>query len=236
MIEEKTFPDGYLKTILCEHQESFELFEKTLFIENEKYNLTSITKKEEVLYKHFLDSVAGESFFPKNANVAEVGSGAGFPSVPLKIIRSDLNFSLFESTKKKCDFLQNTANLLQFHGFDVYNLRAEEAGRSEKFREKFEVCCARAVARLNVLSEYCLPLLKIGGRFLAYKGDAKEEIREAMRAIEVLGGKISRLAYFSLPENMGERTIVVIEKIKKTPQEFPRGRGRERKNPIGGTV
>lgn len=231
-MEEQVNTEGYLELIQKTYRAQFSLFSERLLRENEKYNLTSITEEEKVLYKHFLDSVAGEGLFPSRAKVAEVGSGAGFPSIPLKIVRDDLDFFLFESTKKKCVFLRETVASLHLRGVRVFDLRAEEAGADKTFRESFDVCCARAVARLNVLSEYCLPLVKVGGTFLAYKGDVNEELEEAQRAIGLLGGKLQKLVRFSLPKDMGERTIVVVEKIKKTPQGYPRGRGKERKDPI----
>ena len=212
--------------------ETFARFRTLLLDYNQRCNLTSVTDEREILYKHFLDSVAGENLFPHGARVAEVGSGAGFPSIPLKIVRDDLSFTLFESIGKKCDFLSFAIRELNFSGMEVRNLRAEDGGREEKYRERYDVCCARAVARLNTLAEYCLPLVKVGGRFIAYKGPAEEEVKEAERAIETLGGKLKETVKFSLPENAGERTLVVIEKIRKTPQKYPRGRGKERSAPI----
>ena len=210
-----------LATITGEKREKFDLFRALLLEYNEKFNLTAVTEEKEMRYKHFLDSIAGESLFPQGAAVAEVGSGAGFPSLPLAIVREDLSFTLFESVKKKCEFLTVAAERLGLK-VAVCNLRAEDAARGE-YREQFDVCCARAVARLNTLAEYCLPLVKVGGRFIAYKGDAAEERREAARAISVLGGKEGGVLAFSLPEGYGKREIVWTLKIKKTPEKYPRG-------------
>ena len=220
-----------LESIQGEYREKFAAFYTLLVDCNQKYNLTSVVEERDVLYKHFLDSVMGERFFPARASVAEVGSGAGFPSIPLKIVRDDLSFTLFESVGKKCDFLRAATKELRFSDMEVQKLRAEDAARGE-FREKFDVCCARAVARLNTLAEYCLPLVNTGGRFIAYKGSAEEEVEEAKNAIAILGGEIEERFSFSLPEGYGERTIVVIKKKKPTPAKYPRGRGKERSDPI----
>ncbi len=199
---------------------------------NKKFNLTSVLEEKEAFIKHFIDSAAGESLFPENCSVLEVGSGGGFPSIPLKILREDLHFTLVESTGKKCGFLNEVVDKLGLCGVQVVNARAEELARNALYREKYGAVCARAVARLNVLCEYCLPFVKTGGLFIAYKGDCADEVNEAARAVEVLGGKIVKVERYSLPENMGERSLVVIEKVKRTPEKYPRGRGMERKKPI----
>lgn len=214
-----------------EYAERFAKFRDLIVEYNRKFNLTAVLGEREMKIKHFLDSLAGERFFPHGANVAEVGSGAGFPSIPLKIVRDDLSFTLFESVGKKCSFLKTVKEELSLGRFEVENLRAEDAARG-KYREAFDVCCARAVARMNTLAEYCLPLVKVGGVFIAYKGEAEEELREAGRAIALLGGKIENVCRFSLPEGYGERTIAVCRKISGTPEKYPRGRGRERSDPI----
>ncbi len=220
-----------LSLIGGEYGEKFAAFRELLLACNEKFNLTSVVEEREILYKHFLDSAMGERFFPVNSTVAEVGSGAGFPSVPLKILRGDLSFTLFESVGKKCEFLETAVKELGLSGMSVQKLRAEDAARGE-FREKFDVCCARAVARMNTLAEYCLPLVRTGGRMIAYKGNAEAELAEAERAIALLGGEVEECAIFSLPEGCGERTIVVIRKKRPTPAKYPRGRGKERSAPL----
>lgn len=137
---------------------------------NEKFNLTSIKDDDEIYEKHFADSLKGEEFFFENAKVLEIGSGGGFPSVPLKIARDDLDFTLIEATGKKCSYLKTIGKELGFENFEVLNGRAEELGKKEEYREKFDIVTARAVAGLNVLCEYCLPFVKTGGIFVAYKG------------------------------------------------------------------
>ena len=133
---------------------------------NKKYNLTSITGEREITYKHFFDSLAGVACFEENATVLEVGSGGGFPSIPLKIARGDLQFSLLESTGKKCEFLRVAVEALGLNGVQVLNRRAEEAAQEGTYRERYDVCCARAVARLNTLAEYCMPFVKKAAGFL----------------------------------------------------------------------
>lgn len=215
-----------------EKKEKFGLFRALLLEYNEKYNLTSITDEKDVFYKHFLDSSAGSRLFKENSSVAEVGSGAGFPSVVLKILREDLSFTLFESVGKKCDFLRVVVDNLQLKGMNIVNIRAEDAAREEKYRERFDYCVARAVARMNTLSEYCLPLVKKGGSFVAYKSGDLSEISEAESAYGILGGKKKAVYAYSLPEGYGERTLAVIGKIKPTPAKYPRGNGKERKSPL----
>ncbi len=229
-MEEKR--EEYLKIIDGEKREQFEIFRQMLLEYNQRYNLTAITQQKEVNYKHFLDSLMGESLFPKNSNVAEVGSGAGFPSIPLKILRDDLTLTLIESTGKKCEFLRAVVDKLQLKGVKICNIRAEDAGRREDMRETFDVCCARAVARLNTLAEYCLPLIKKGGRMVAYKGHAEEEIEEGKKAISMLGGGKTKVFSYDLGEDMGKRMLVLIEKERETPVKYPRGNGKERSKPI----
>ncbi len=215
-----------------EKQAQFDAFYALLLEYNERFNLTAVTEKEEVFHKHFLDSVAGEGFLPRGAVCIEVGSGAGFPSIPLKIVREDLTLTLVESTGKKCVFLKEAVRALGLKGVEVVNARAEELGQDPAFREKFGVAFARAVARLNVLAEYCMPLVRVGGSFLAYKGDAEEEIREAEGALRLLGGGKKEVVRYDLPEGYGTRTLLNVQKEKHTPKGYPRGHGMEKRSPI----
>lgn len=221
----------YEKILNGESKERFEIFKNLLLDYNNRFNLTAITDEKDIYIKHFLDCVAGDMFFGKNVSVVEIGSGGGFPSVPLKLIRDDLKFTLVESTGKKCEYLNTVVDKLEFSCVQVINCRAEELAKDKKYREKFDVCTARAVARLNTLAEYCLPFVKVGGRFVAYKGNCSEEIKEAERAIEILGGEIEQTEKYELPD--GERrTLVVVKKVKRTPEKYPRGQGKERKSPL----
>lgn len=218
--------------LTAKQEEKFERFCEILKEYNEKFNLTSITDDEGIYEKHFADSLKGEEFFPLNANVIEIGSGGGFPSVPLKIAREDLSFTLLEATEKKCGYLRTVGKELSFENFKVVCGRAEEFGKKTESREKFDVATARAVARLNVLCEYCMPFVKKGGCFVAYKGDAEEEIKEAEKAVEILGGKIIEVKDFILSEKSGRRNVIVIKKERETPAEYPRLNGAIKKKPL----
>ena len=220
------------KEILGEKSEKFAQFRALLLEYNQKYNLTTILEEKDMLYKHFLDSGAGVDLFSENARVAEIGSGAGFPSIVLKILRPDLKMDLFESVGKKCEFLNAVVDNFGFKNMHIYNMRAEDAAKDVAFREKYDYATARAVARMNTLTEYCLPFVKVGGKFVAYKSGDVSEILEAESAYKVLGGKKSGVYPYALPEGYGERVLAVIEKVKPTPNKYPRGQGKERKNPL----
>ncbi len=212
-------------------EEKIERFYEELIDYNRKVNLTSVTERKDFFIKHVWDSLAGQKYFKEGAAVAEVGSGGGFPSLPLKLARPDLKFTLMESVNKKCRFLEEVCKKLGLDGMAVLNDRAENAARGE-LREKFDVCCARAVARLNTLLEYCVPLLRCGGTFVAYKGEADEEIAEAQKAAALLGAELVCAEKYELPEGEGARTLAVYRKIRPTPAGFPRGQGKERKFPL----
>jgi 16S rRNA (guanine527-N7)-methyltransferase len=223
---------NYAYIIGEEKKELFDAFYALLKEYNERYNLTAIIEEKEVFYKHFLDSAAGEFLFKKGASVAEIGSGAGFPSLVLKLLRPDLTFSLFESVGKKCQFLRAVVDNLHLDGVNIYNLRAEDAAKDVLHRERYDFVTARAVARMNTLSEYCLPFVKVGGSFIAYKSGDKTEIFEAENAYKVLGGRKKEVIEYALPNGYGDRVLAVIEKVKHTPPTYPRGQGKERKNPL----
>ena len=214
------------------YAEKFEKFKNLLIERNKEYNLTAICDEKEIFIKHFYDSILPESCIEQGAKVVEIGSGGGFPSIPLKIVRDDLKFTLIESTGKKCNFLNEVVDKLNLNCVQVLNIRAEDGAKDKSLREKFDVCTARAVARLNTLCEYCLPYIKVGGRFFAYKGDAGEELEEAAKAIKILGGEVENVLKFDLPENYGKRAVIIIKKVCATPKIYPRGRGLERKKPL----
>lgn len=222
----------YADIVLNVCSDKFEKFVVLLSECNKIHNLTAITDEKGMLYKHFIDSLAGESFFKNGARVVEIGSGGGFPSVPLMIMREDLRFTLIESTGKKYAFLREAVDKLGLNCEQVLNIRAEDGAHNAVLREKFDCACARAVAPLNVLCEYCLPYVRVGGRMIAYKGDVAEELAAAANAVKILGGEIERTVRYELPENYGSRNLVIIRKIKNTPEKYPRGNGKERKNPL----
>ncbi len=222
----------YTEEILGEKAEKLALFRALLLEYNQRYNLTAITEEKDVTYKHFLDSAAGVDLFTNGARVAEIGSGAGFPSMVLKILRPDLSFDLFESVGKKCEFLRVVIEKLGMERVRVFNLRAEDGAKTPEFREKYDFVTARAVARMNTLSEYCLPFVKVGGKFIAYKSGDITEIEEAKSAYKTLGARLVECIEYALPENYGDRVLAVVEKVKPTPPKYPRGQGKERKAPL----
>ena len=224
--------DGYTLLLQGEFKEKFDAYRALILEYNERYNLTTILDEKDMFYKHFLDSVVGEKYFKNGAKVIEIGSGAGFPSMPLKIIRDDLKFTLVESVGKKCEFLHAVVDKLGLKGVNIYSKRAEDLAKDANFRESYDVATARAVARMNTLTEYCLPFVRKGGVFVAYKSGDETEIEEAHSAYKILGGKLKSVERYELPEGYGERTLAVVEKIQTTPNKYPRGQGKERKNPL----
>ena len=201
----------------------FQTYLELLLDWNERLNLTAITDPMEVAEKHFLDSLTLLAARPpkEGAKLLDVGTGAGFPGLPLKILRPDLRLALLDGTRKRLAFLEEVCKALGTEA-EFFHRRAEEAGRDPKLREGFDVVTARAVAPLNILCEYCLPLVKMKGMFLAMKGPgAQAELDQAARAFEVLGGRSVEVIPLALP-TAGERNIVAARKLAFTPKEYPR--------------
>lgn len=217
------------KITLTENQyEQFQKYFELLVEWNEKMNLTAITDESGVALKHFADSLSLLNFvdIPQNSSLADVGTGAGFPGVVLKIARPDIKLTLIDSLNKRLVFLGEVCAQLGIEA-ELIHSRAEDGARDEKLRENFDFAVSRAVARMNVLSEYCLPYVKVGGAFCAMKGaQANEEFKESLNAINTLGGKLEKKYFFELPENGGERAIAVVRKVKNTPQKYPRQSGK----------
>ena|SRR5699024_261081 len=213
----------------------FNIYFEQLVSWNEKVNLTAITDKEEVYVKHFYDSISPSFFFSLKdiKSICDVGAGAGFPSIPLKICFPHLEVTIVDSLKKRITFLENLASELDLEKVHFVHARAEDFGQNKAYREQFDIVTARAVARMSVLAELCIPLVKLQGKFLALKGsNAAEELEEGKKAIKVLGGEVKETHSFSLPVEQGERTIYVIEKLKKTHKKYPRKAGTPGKSPI----
>lgn len=223
---------NYEQLLKGEFKDKFEAYRALLIEYNERYNLTTILEEKDMYYKHFLDSVVGEKYFKKGCKIIEIGSGAGFPSIPLKLLRDDLSFTLVESVGKKCEFLRAAVDKLGLTGVNIYSKRAEDLAREEIHREKYDAATARAVARMNTLSEYCLPFVKVGGVFVAYKSGDTAEIEEAKTAYKLLGAKLKSVEKYELPEGYGERALALVEKVASTPKKYPRGQGKERKAPL----
>ncbi|WP_445489246.1 16S rRNA (guanine(527)-N(7))-methyltransferase RsmG [Niallia sp. 03133] len=222
---------------LSERQlEQFEMYFHTLVEWNEKMNLTAITDKEDVYLKHFFDSITASFYYDplkEPATLCDVGAGAGFPSIPLKIVFPQLKVTIVDSLMKRIHFLEHLAKKLQLEDVEFIHDRAETFGKKNDYRENFDIVTARAVARLSVLSELCLPLVKVGGTFVAMKAaSAKEELQAGQKAISILGGKLVDAHSFVLPEEESERNILIISKEKQTPKKYPRKPGTPNKEPI----
>ena len=212
-----------------EQLNKFDKYYQLLVFYNQKFNITAITEKEEAYKKHFIDSILGVDRLC-GQTLIDVGSGGGFPALPNKIMKEDLKVTLLEATGKKCEFLKAVVSELNLSEVTVINGRAEDLAKDTKYRESFDLCTARAVARLNTLCEYCMPFVKVNGTFVAYKGDGAEEVAEAQNAIKVLGGKVKDIKEYYLED--AKRMLISIEKIKPTDKKYPRGNGKERKMPL----
>ena len=211
--------------------EKFETYAEMLCEWNEKINLTAITDDEGIAEKHFLDSVLPltKVDVPCGTSIIDVGTGAGFPAVPMKIFREDIEITLLDSLNKRINFLSEVSLKTGISAKCIHS-RAEDGGKNPELREKFDIATARAVAPLPVLCEYCLPFVKVGGKFLALKGPNEDE-KEAENALSVLGGKILSVCDYSLPSGDARR-LIIIEKVKETPKKYPRDAGKIKKAPL----
>lgn len=213
--------------------ERFDIYARLLVDWNEKINLTAITEPDEIVIKHFVDSLSIFSAIeiPEGSKVIDVGTGAGFPGVAMLIARPDLDITLLDSTNKKLNVIRDILENIGLEA-NVVHKRAEEAGQSKDFREQYDFATARAVSNLRDLSEYCLPFVKVSGTFISMKSaKADEEIEEGKKAVSVLGGKITEKKTFEL-EDAGERTVILIKKFSSTPARYPRPSAKIAKNPI----
>lgn len=211
----------------------FYLYMQILLEWNEKINLTAITKPEEIILKHFVDSITIAKYLKSNAKIIDVGTGAGFPGIPLKIIRQDIEVTLLDSLNKRVNFLNEVIEKLALPKIQAIHSRAEEAGKSKKYRENFDIATSRAVANLSTLAEYLLPFVKQGGQVIAMKGATiEEELEASQKAIKVLGGKIKKIDTFCLPKSDIDRNVIILQKEKTTPAKYPRKPGTPAKEPI----
>lgn len=215
--------------------EDFEDFKDRVLEKNKVMNLTAITEDEEFNIKHFLDSLSllklGQIQGAKK--VLDLGTGAGFPGVPLKIAKKDLDVTLLDSLKKRIDFLNETIEDMGLEGIRGIHARAEELSRKDDYREAFDLVTSRAVANLATLYEYCLPFVKVGGYMVAMKGpDIEGELKEGQAALKALGGELIEVKKIDLPQDI-EHTLILVKKVKTTPKKYPRAGGKPRKNPIG---
>lgn len=216
-----------------EQLEKFYRYMELLMEWNEKINLTAIIEPEEIILKHFIDSLTIYKDLKNAKSFVDVGTGAGFPGIPIAIINNTLKVTLVDSLNKRLIFLQEVIKELNLNNVELVHARAEEFGQNKKYREKFDIATSRAVANLATLSEYLIPLVKINGKCLCMKAsDVNEEISQSQKAIELLGGKITNVEEFNLPQSDIGRTIIIIDKIKITPNKFPRKAGTPSKEPI----
>ncbi len=215
--------------LIFEQQELFRKYYEFLIQENKKYNLTAITDEEEVYYKHFYDSLTliKTNLIKEGVSLCDIGSGAGFPGIPLKIIYPNLKLTIVESQTKKTEFLKKLVNFLELDNVEIINKRAEEYAHTKYF----DIVTARAVADLSILNELCLPLVKKGGYFIAMKGNYEEELKRTLNGINILGGKLIEVLSFELPKEMGKRNLIIIKK-EKMVQGYPRAFSQIKKKPL----
>lgn len=216
--------------LTVENYDKLRIYANFLVEYNENVNLTALTEPKDILIKHFLDSILMLKYveIPENSALIDVGTGAGFPSVPIKIMRPDIKLTLLDSLNKRIAFLEQLCEKIGADAEFIHG-RAEDFSKLPEYREKFDFSCARAVANMSLLSELCIPFVKVGGKFLAMKGKG-EDISEGQNAVELLGGKISDVVDYTLEGD--ERKIVITEKISQTSPKYPRNSSKIKKKPL----
>lgn len=215
--------------------EKFEILKGLLIEWNEKINLTAITESTEVDIKHFVDSATclATGYIKDGSEVIDVGTGAGFPGVPVRILNDSLKVTLLDSLNKRIKYLADVVDKLDLGNTKLVHSRAEDGGINKLYREKYDIALSRAVAAMNVLCEYCLPFVKVGGYFICQKGPSyKEELENAAKAIEVLGGRVKEVKSYKLADSEITHYVIIIEKIKPTPSKYPRKAGKPAAEPI----
>lgn len=222
-----------INVFLTEEQlENFYNYKNLILEWNEKINLTAIKDEEEFINKHFVDSLTISKYIEENKEIIDIGTGAGFPGIPTKILKEN-KIVLFDSLNKRLKVLDEIISKLKLSNIETLHGRAEETFNNIKYREKFDIATSRAVANLNVLVEYMLPAVKINGICICMKaGNVEVELKEAKKAIEILGGKVEKIENIILPETDIERTIILIRKVRQTPKKYPRKPGTPSKEPI----
>lgn len=219
-----------------DQQDDFKEYKRLLQEWNEKIDITTIIEDKEVDIKHFLDSltlVDTDLFEEEGTKVIDIGTGGGFPGVPLKIYNNDLDVTLMDSLNKRITFLNDVIDKLELDGIEAIHGRAEELSRTKEYREQYDIAVSRAVASLDTLAEYCIPFVKVGGYFVSMKGpDFEDELANSIKAIETLGGMVVDSYNITIPESDIQHSIIVIEKVKPTPKIYPRGGGKPRKKPL----
>ena len=213
--------------------ENFKIYMKLLLEWNKKINLTAITNEDDIILKHFVDSLTIKKYISENEKIIDIGTGAGFPGIPLAIMNKYNEITLMDSLNKRIVFLNDVIDKLKLNNVKAIHSRAEELARNKNHREKYDVAVSRAVANLSTLVEYMLPFVRIGGKCICMKGpNIEEELKNAKKAIKELGGEVIKIENFKLPESDNERNIVIIKKIRETSSKYPRKSGTPSKEPI----
>lgn len=213
--------------------EKFKKYMELLLEWNKNINLTAITKEDDIILKHFVDSLTVQRYIEKECNVIDVGTGAGFPGIPLSIINSNIEITLMDALNKRISFLNTVISELKLNNVLTVHERAEILGRNDKYREKYDIAVSRAVANLSTLVEYMIPFVKVGGLCICMKGaNFEDELKQSTNAIMELGGRVKEAYNFKLPKTDYERNILIIEKVKNTKIKFPRKAGIPSKEPI----
>lgn len=230
-VKQKAQEIGY--TLQEEQLEQFFTYKELLIEWNKKMNLTAIEQEEDIITKHFIDSLSIASYIPDTAKVIDIGTGAGFPGIPLKILKKDLSITLLDSLNKRITFLEEVIQNLSLENIQAVHARAEELAHKEEYREQYDIAVSRAVAPMHTLLEYMLPYVKIGGKCICMKGpNLQEESKDLQNCLETLGGKIEKIEELVLPETEIKRNIMLIKKENKTPKKYPRNPGMPSKKPL----
>lgn len=213
--------------------EDFYRYMNELIEWNKNINLTAITEEKEIIQKHFIDSLTIFKYLNSNDKIIDVGTGAGFPGIPLKIADETFDITLLDSLNKRILFLDNVIEKLKLNNIKTIHSRVEDAAINPQYREKYDIATSRAVAQLNVLLEYLLPLVKVGGKCICMKGgNVEEELENSKKALEILGGKVEKIESFELPNSDIKRNIIIIKKVSPTPKAYPRKAGTPSKKPL----
>ena len=230
-VKQKAQEIGY--NLQEEQLEQFFTYKELLIEWNKKMNLTAIEQEEDIITKHFIDSLSIASYIPDTAKVIDIGTGAGFPGIPLKILKKDLSITLLDSLNKRITFLEEVIRNLSLENIQAVHARAEELAHKEEYREQYDIAVSRAVAPMHTLLEYMLPYVKIGGKCICMKGpNLQGESKDLQNCLETLGGKIEKIEEIVLPETEIKRNIMLIKKENKTPKKYPRNPGMPSKKPL----